>query len=65
MFAFIGIGVQELLIVLALFLLLFGGAKIPSLARNLGRSITEFKKGTQGIEDGSDDSSKSESSKAN
>lgn len=46
-----GIGYQELLILLALVLLLFGGARIPQLARSLGRSLTEFKKGVQGIED--------------
>ena len=31
-----GIGYQELLIILALALLLFGGSRIPSLARSLG-----------------------------
>jgi len=46
-----GIGYQELLIILALALLLFGGSRIPSLARSLGKSITEFKKGVKGIED--------------
>ena len=46
-----GIGQTELLIFLALALLLFGGARIPSIARSLGKSITEFKKGVQGIED--------------
>ncbi len=46
-----GIGYQELLIILALALLLFGGSRIPTLARSLGKSITEFKKGVKGIED--------------
>ena len=46
-----GIGQTELLIFLALALLLFGGQRIPSIARSLGKSITEFKKGVQGIED--------------
>jgi TatA/E family protein of Tat protein translocase len=46
-----GIGYQELLIVLALALLFFGSSRIPSLARSLGKSITEFKKGAQGIGD--------------
>ena len=46
-----GIGYQELLIVLALALLFFGSSRIPSLARSLGKSITEFKKGVQGIEE--------------
>jgi len=43
-FAVFGIGGSELLIILALALLLFGGTKLPSLARGLGQSIKEFKK---------------------
>jgi TatA/E family protein of Tat protein translocase len=46
-----GIGTQELVIFLIIVLVLFGGARIPSIARSLGKSITEFKKGVQGIED--------------
>ncbi len=39
------IGLPELLIVAALFMLLFGAQKLPSLMRNLGRSVNEFKAG--------------------
>lgn len=39
-----GLGTPELLLVLLVILLLFGGAKLPSLARGLGQSIREFKK---------------------
>jgi sec-independent protein translocase protein TatA len=39
-----GIGGTELLIILAIVLLLFGGAKLPQLARGLGQSMKEFKK---------------------
>lgn len=46
-----GIGTQELMIFLIIVLVLFGGSRIPSIARSLGKSITEFKKGVQGIED--------------
>jgi sec-independent protein translocase protein TatA len=46
-----GVGQTELLILLGIALLLFGGSRIPSLARSLGKSITEFKKGVQGIEE--------------
>ena len=38
-------GGYELLILAAVFLLLFGGAKLPSLMRNMGRSVNEFKTG--------------------
>jgi sec-independent protein translocase protein TatA len=40
-------GAQELLIVLAIALLIFGGAKLPQLARSLGKSKAEFQKGIQ------------------
>ena len=48
-----GIGTQELMIFLIIVLVLFGGSRIPSIARSLGKSITEFKKGVQGIEEDS------------
>ncbi|MES1168522.1 MAG: twin-arginine translocase TatA/TatE family subunit [Oleiharenicola lentus] len=41
--AIAGLGTTELIIVLVIILLLFGGAKLPSLARGLGQSIKEFK----------------------
>ena len=37
----------ELLIVLVVILVVFGGAKIPQLARSLGQAHTEFKKGAE------------------
>ncbi|MDB6169504.1 MAG: twin-arginine translocation protein TatA/E family subunit [Verrucomicrobia bacterium] len=46
-FAAFGIGGTELLIILALALLLFGGTKLPSLARGLGQSLKEFKKASR------------------
>lgn len=38
-------GMPEMLIVLFLALLLFGGAKLPGLMRNLGKAGNEFKRG--------------------
>ena len=37
------IGVKELIIILAVIILLFGGRKIPELIRGIGRGIREFK----------------------
>jgi sec-independent protein translocase protein TatA len=45
------LGPTELLIVLAIALLLFGGAKLPKLARSLGEASKEFRKGAEGHED--------------
>ncbi len=39
------LGWGELLLVLLVILLLFGARKLPDLARALGRSLSEFKKG--------------------
>ena len=53
LFAFIrNIGGPELLIILVVVLLLFGAAKLPSLARSIGASAKEFKKGVdEGVPD--------------
>jgi sec-independent protein translocase protein TatA len=40
-----GLGYQELMIILVIVLLLFGANKLPELARGLGKSVSEFKKG--------------------
>jgi sec-independent protein translocase protein TatA len=39
------LGPTELLIILAVILLLFGGAKLPQLARSLGQAKKEFQDG--------------------
>jgi sec-independent protein translocase protein TatA len=39
------LGAPELLIVLVVILVLFGGAKLPKLARSIGQAQKEFKQG--------------------
>jgi sec-independent protein translocase protein TatA len=39
------VGITELIIILVILLLLFGSSRLPSLARGMGKSISEFKKG--------------------
>ncbi len=46
-----GIGTQELMVILVIVLVLFGGSKLPDLAKSLGRSMKEFKKGIGGDSD--------------
>ena len=41
----LGIGMPEAILILIVILLLFGGKRIPDLARGLGQSLSEFKKG--------------------
>jgi sec-independent protein translocase protein TatA len=42
-----GLGAQELVLILLIALVLFGGSKIPDLGRSLGQAIREFKKGVE------------------
>lgn len=46
-----GVGPTELVIILLVLLLLFGGKKLPELARGLGKSIKEFKKASYDVEE--------------
>jgi sec-independent protein translocase protein TatA len=48
----VNLGAPELLIVLVVILVLFGGSKLPKLARSLGQAQNEFK---QGIKEGAVD----------
>jgi sec-independent protein translocase protein TatA len=42
-----GLGGPELMIILVIILLLFGGSKLPALAKGLGESVREFKKASK------------------
>ena len=48
---FRNLGPMELLIIVAIIMILFGGKKIPELMHGLGKGINEFKRGTQGTTD--------------
>ncbi len=50
-FLFMGMGGQEMFLILLAFLLLFGAKKIPELARGLGKGIREFKDASREIKD--------------
>jgi sec-independent protein translocase protein TatA len=59
-----GLGMQELLIILAIALVVFGPSKLPQIGSGLGKAIRDFKKGVSS--DDSEDSvkeSKDENSK--
>ena len=43
----LGLGGPEVIIIFAIFMLLFGGAKLPDLAKGLGKSIKEFKQASR------------------
>ena len=46
------IGTTELIIILVVLLLLFGARRIPEIARSIGQSLSEFKKGLKDGETG-------------
>lgn len=56
-----GLGYQELLLILVIVLVLFGAQRLPDLARSLGSSVKEFKKGINEV--GSDGTAKKEDEK--
>jgi sec-independent protein translocase protein TatA len=58
-----GIGTTELIVIFLVILLLFGGRKIPEIARGIGKGIREFKKAKDGIEDSLKEEDKKEEDK--
>jgi sec-independent protein translocase protein TatA len=46
-----GIGGPELIVILLLAVLLFGGKKIPEIGRGLGQSIRNFRSSIKGVTD--------------
>ena len=46
---FLNLGTQEVVLIMFAALLLFGGEKLPELARGLGKGIREFKDASDGV----------------
>lgn len=59
-FAFLDIGAPELLIILVIVLLLFGGRKLPELSRSIGSSLREIRGGLNGDDEKKPTKDKSE-----
>ncbi len=55
MAAFGGLGAPEVIIIVLVVLLLFGGRKLPEVARGTGRALRIFKAETKGLMDDDDD----------
>lgn len=49
-----GIGTTEIILIVALVLLLFGGKKIPELMKGIGKGVKSFRDGMNGKDDTED-----------
>lgn len=49
--ALFDVGGQEMLLILVVILILFGAKKLPEMARNLGRSVEQFKRAANHVRD--------------
>ena len=56
-----GIGVEELILILVIVLVLFGGKKLPELSRSIGQSIKELR---DGFKDGAGEEKKTAKKKS-
>jgi len=59
----LGLGTPELIVILVILLLLFGGSKLPQLAKSIGSSVKEIRKGVQ--DDAKDTGTQSNQAKTN
>ncbi len=50
-----GLGMKELVIVLAIILVIFGPGRLPDIGKSLGRGISEFKEAADGVGGGAGD----------
>jgi len=49
-----GLGATEIIVILVIVLLMFGGKKIPELMKGLGRGVKDFKEASKGESEGSE-----------
>ncbi len=61
----LGLGTPELIIIVVIILLLFGGSQLPKLARNLGSSAKELRKGIDDARGKSDSKSSGDTAQNN
>ncbi len=54
------LGTWEILVIVLVLLLLFGGRKIPELMKGLGKGVKSFKDGVSGVDEEKNDEKKSE-----
>lgn len=47
---FFGLGMPEVIVIMLVVLLLFGGKKVPELMKGLGKGIRSFKEGMNGMD---------------
>jgi sec-independent protein translocase protein TatA len=59
---FLGIGIQEIILIALLVLLFFGGKKIPEMMKGLGKGVKSFKDGMNSMEDTKEDKKQKETS---
>lgn len=55
-----GLGAPELILIIIIILVIFGGSQLPKLARNLGNSAKELRKGLKNDDDKKSDSESTE-----